>query len=319
MLISIVIPAHNRPEFLLEALHSIAKQTYSNFEVIVVDDGSEPPISRTALVEVLGQRVMLYRHDSARGVPKTKNAGVNAAHGEVILILDDDDLLMPDALAHIFYSYSNYPRIDCLFLGVRPFGPYADGPARSRDAALSAILDKSNPEERDGLYFFSDGLFNALLSTVPIDFQRPAARRGMWNIVGGFDENCLFSESAWAIRASCIGTIALTKKPVTQWRIHDSNFGWPSGLELDQIKKRQIDNGISAGAQLLKAFNEKERSWHVRVKMIKRHHSDQLFSKAYHFRNKDWLEGIRALLHSFLLSPRLLHLKLALKYFLPLR
>ena len=185
MLISIVIPAHNRPAFLLEAVHSIAKQSYSNFEVIVVDDGSVPPISQSALEEVLGQRVVLYRHDSAHGVPKTKNAGVNAAHGEVILLLDDDDLLMPNALEHIYYAFSNYPRIDCLFLGVQPFGPYADGPARSRDAALSAIVKKSNPDESDGLYFFSDSLFDALLSSVPIDFQRPAARRSMWNIVGG--------------------------------------------------------------------------------------------------------------------------------------
>ena len=319
MLISIVIPAHNRPAFLLEAARSIAKQAYSNFEVIVVDDGSVPPVSRSVLEEVLGQRVTLYRHDSAQGVPKAKNAGINAAHGEIILILDDDDLLMPDALERIHFAFSNYPRIDCLFLGVDPFGTYADGPARSRDAALSAIIDKSNPEERDGLYFFSDALFDALLDAVPIDFQRPAARRGMWNIVGGFDENCLFSESAWAIHASCIGTIALTKTPVTQWRIHDSNFGWPSGLKLDQIRRRQIDNEIGAGAQLLKAFNEEQREWRVRGKKIRRHHSGQLFSKAYYLRDKNWLEGIKALLHSFLLAPRPLHLKLAVKYFLPSR
>ena len=319
MLISIVIPAHNRPAFLLEALQSIAIQTYSNFEVIVIDDGSMPAVSPSALEEVLGQRVLLYRHDSAQGVPKAKNAGINAAHGEVILLLDDDDLLMPDALEVIFNAYSNHPKIDCLFLGVRPFGPYADGPARDRDTALSLIYDKSKPEERDGLYFFSDVLFDALLSSVPIDFQRPAARRGMWNIAGGFDENCLFSESSWAIRASCIGTIALTKNPVTQWRIHDNNFGWPPGLELDQIERRQINNGISAGAHLLKSFYEEERAWRSRRKMIKRHHSDQLFSKAYYLRGKEWQKGIGALLHSFFLAPRLLHLKLTVKYFIPLQ
>ncbi len=319
MLISIVIPAHNRPAFLLEAVRSIAEQTYSNFEVIVVDDGSVPPISLSVLEEVLGQRVVLYRHDSAQGVSKAKNAGVNAAHGEVILLLDDDDLLMSDALERIFHAFSNYPRIDCLFLGVQPFGPYADGPAKSRDAALSVIIDKSNPEERDDLYFFSDGLFDALLNTVPIDFQRPAARRGLWNIVGGFEENCLFSESAWAIHASCIGTIALTKKPVTQWRIHGDNFGWPSGLDLNQIRRRQIDNEINAGGQLLKTFNAEERAWRVRGKTIRRHHSGQLFSKAYYLRDKDWLEGIKALSRSFLLAPRPLHLKLAVKYFIPLR
>ena len=319
MLISIVIPAHNRPAFLLEAASSIAKQAYSNFEVIVVDDGSEPPISQTDLEEVLGRRVQLYRHDSAQGVPKAKNAGVNAARGDVVLILDDDDLLMPDALERIYCAFSSYPEIDCLFLGVQPFGLYADGPAKSRDVALGGIIGRSNPEERNGLYFFSEAIFDALLVAVPIDFQRPAARRSMWNIVGGFDEDCLFSESAWAIHASCVGKVALTKMPVTQWRIHGNNFGWPSNLELEQIQRRQIDNGINSAAQLLKVFDKEERAWRVRAKRLRKHHSDQLFSKAYYLRGKNWPEGTKALLQSFYWAPRPLHLKLAVKYFLPLR
>lgn len=319
MLISIVIPAHNRPAFLLEAVHSITEQTYTNFEVIVVDDGSVPPISLSSLEKVLGQRVVLYRHDSAQGVPKAKNAGVIAARGEVILLLDDDDLLMPDALEQIFSAFSNNPQIDCLFLGVQPFGPYADNVTKSRDSALKAIIDQSNPEECDGLYIFSDNLFNALLNTVPIDFQRPAARRGTWNLVGGFNESCLFSESAWAIRAACFGTIALTKKPITKWRIHDNNFGWPSGLELDQIKRRQLDNEIDTGVQLLKTFYEEARVWRGREMMIRKHNSQQLFSKAYYLRGKEWVEGIIALLRSFFLAPGLLHLKLAVKYCFPLR
>jgi len=319
LLISIVIPAYNRPALLLEAVHSIAKQSYSDFEVIVVDNGSAPPISKSALEDALGERLLLFRHDSALGVPKAKNVGVKLAHGEVILILDDDDLLMPDALERISYAFSSYPQIDCLFLGVHPFGPYAAGPTKSRDSALRTVLDKSNPQERDGLYFFSDRLFDALLETVPVDFQRPAARRGMWNIVGGFDEDCLFSESAWTIRASCIGTIAFSKRPLTQWRIHDGNFGWPSDLELDQIQKRQMDNGISAGAHLLKVFDSEKGAWRVRAAMIRRYQSDQLLSKAYYLRGSSWPEGARALVNSFLLAPRPLHLKLAAKYFLPLR
>jgi glycosyltransferase involved in cell wall biosynthesis len=272
------------------------------------------------LEEILGKRVLLCRHDLARGVPKAKNAGVNAAHGEIILLLDDDDLLVPDALTNIFYAFSNYPKVDCLFLGVRPFGQYADEPAKSRHAALSKILNKLKPEEHDEIYFFSEELFDALLVSVPIDFQRPAARRGIWNIVGGFDENSLFSESTWAIRAASIGKIALTKKPQTEWRIHDSNFGWPSGLDLDldQITRRQIDNGISSGANLLKKFDEEEKTWNFRAKKIRKYHSDQLFSKAYYLRDKDWSEGVKALLNSFILSPRPIHLKLAIKYFIPL-
>ncbi len=226
---------------------------------------------------------------------------------------------MPDALENIVFAFSKYPNIDCLFLGVHPFGLYAKGPAKNRDVALKTIIDKSRPVERDGIYFFKNGLFDALLNTVPIDFQRPAVRRGAWNIVGGFDESSLFSESAWAIRAASICTIALTKKALTEWRIHDSNFGWPVGQELDQIRSRQMNNEINAGENLLKTFNEEERSWHVRAMAIKRRQSDNYFSKAYYLRDKDWLNGIKALWHSFLIAPRLIHIKLAAKYFVPLR
>lgn len=319
LLISIVIPAHNRPAFLLEAVGSIAAQTYSNYEVVVIDDGSTPPISRPALEEVLGAPVVLYRHDSAQGVPKAKNAGVKAARGEIILLLDDDDLLMPDSLERIFHAFSNYPEIDCLFLAVQPFGAYSEGPERNRKTAIDTILGKTNPEERNGLYFFSNNLFDALLDRVPIDFQRPAARRGMWNIAGGFGEESLFSESAWAIRASCIGTIALTKEPATQWRIHGNNFGWPANLELDQIKIWQIENGISSGIQLFKSFRKEERAWHDRAKRIRHYHAENFFSKASYLYDKNWIEGVKALIHSFTLAPQTAHLKLGIKYLLPLR
>ena len=65
MLISVVIPAHNRPTLLLEAVHSLAQQTYQDFEVVIVDDGSDPPISISMLEDILGHRVIFYRYGSA--------------------------------------------------------------------------------------------------------------------------------------------------------------------------------------------------------------------------------------------------------------
>lgn len=319
MLISVVIPTYNRPALLKEALCSVAEQTYRSFEVVVVDNGSEPPISRGALEEVLGSRVVLRRYDRPQGVPKSKNAGVRSARGEIILLLDDDDLLMPDALESIYQAFSSHPNIDCLFLGVRPFGPYAQGPAEARERAVAKLLEQAKPEERDGLYFFSDTLFHALLHTVPIDFQRPAARHGVWNIIGGFDENSLYSESAWAIRVASIATVALTSKPLTQWRIHDSNFGWPADMKVDDIRRRQTDNAITSGYALMKMFDEQQRQSHLRAREIRKYQSNTLFSKAYRLCGKAWREGMYALLCSFRVAPRPAHLKLAVKYFLPMR
>jgi glycosyltransferase involved in cell wall biosynthesis len=317
MLISVVIPTHNRAELLLEAVRSVAAQTHRDWEVVVIDDGSEPPVTASALVEAFGTRVRVLRHAAARGVPKAKNAGVLAARGEIILLLDDDDLLVPAALQRIGEIYEAHPAIDCLFLGVEPFGQYADGPARSRESALGRIRRACKPIEKDDAFLFSGDLFEALLPGVPIDFQRPAARRGTWNIVGGFDENSLFSESAWAIRTVAVCAVALTKEPLTRWRIHDNNFGWPAGLDAHQIKARQIDNGLRATEELLRAFAARESLASAQCRRLTSTFAGQLFDSAYHYRDIDRRKGFGFLLRSIRVRPQWRQLRLALTYLVP--
>lgn len=317
MLISIVIPAFNRPELLMEAALSIAAQTSSNFEVVVIDNGSTPPISPAMLESILGDRVRLHRHETPLGVPRAKNLGVNVARGEVILLLDDDDLLTPHAVETLSKAFFDHPELDCIFLGVRPFGAYADGPTKNRHMALDKVISRTKPRLEDGLYFFGKDLFAALLDTVPIDFQRPAARRSAWNIIGGFDENCLFSESAWAVRAASTATIALTREALTEWRIHGNNFGWPADMTTDEIRRRQVENGLSSARSLLNSFDHERAEWTSRAAATRRMVADQLFDKAYYLIDKDRREGLVALFASLRLAPGLRHLKLALQYCLP--
>lgn len=317
MLISIVIPAFNRPDLLQEAAHSIAAQTASNYEVIVIDNGSSPPISLEALEHVLGDRVRLCRYDSPLGVPRAKNAGIEAARGEIIMLHDDDDLLAPNAVETLSAAFCAHSEIDCIFLGVRLFGPYSDGPAKNRLAALRKILERTKPEAVDGLYVFGRNLFQALLDAVPIDFQRPAARRSAWNIIGGFDENCLFSESAWAVRAASIAKIALSHELLTEWRIHGNNFGWLAGMTTEDNRRRQIENGLSSARSLLKIFDREKEEWASRAKAAKWMLATQLFDKSYYLLDKDRREGFLALLCSLRLFPGFRHLKLALHYCMP--
>jgi len=313
-MISIVIPAHNRPAYLLEAVKSITEQNYHNFEVVVIGDGSTPAIEKAPLQAILGEHLKLIRHNKALGIPKTKNAGIKAASGEVILLLDDDDLLSPEALRTIGTSFTEHPELDCIFMGVEPFGPYATNPKKNRETAINKIFSRLNPEESNGLYHFSPELFYELLHSVPIDFQRPAARRGAWNIVGGFDENAQYSESTWAIRAATMCTVALTKKPLNLWRIHDSNFGWPEGKSPHQIKTRQMDIAITTANQLLTDTLKQRQNINTRIKALKHQRAELLFAKAYYLRDKDWLEGLKTLSAAFFIKPQPVHLKLAVKY-----
>ena len=317
MKISVVIPAHNRPDLLLEAVESIAAQTHLNWEAVIVDDGSSPAIPLDQLKVHLGRNAIFLRHDKPCGVACAKNAGIKAATGEIITLLDDDDLLAPTALEKIDEAFTSRPDLDCLFLAVEPFGPYAKNPAENRKKAIDKILQRVCPTESNGLYLFDDNLFSELLYSVPIDFQRPAARRGAWNIVGGFDESGLFSESSWAIKASTMCKIALTKEPLTYWRIHGNNFGWPSGLDHDQAVLRQIDNGLESAQALMRHFRRKQEEATDQVKRIESHLAENYFTKANFLRDKSKWLGLQTLLRSILLSPQFKHFKLLLRYFLP--
>ena len=87
-MISVIIPTYNRAEMLADALGSVAAQTYRDYEVIVVDDGSEDGTERT--VRGVGRWVKYLRQAHA-GVSAARNRGVAAAGGEWIAFLDSDD------------------------------------------------------------------------------------------------------------------------------------------------------------------------------------------------------------------------------------
>ncbi|MGH8914312.1 MAG: glycosyltransferase, partial [Acidimicrobiia bacterium] len=91
---TIVIPTWNRQQLADRALASALAQTVTDLEVIVVDDGSEPPYRPS----VVDQRVRMLRNDVSRGPSAARNAALATARGEWITFLDDDDLIVPEML-----------------------------------------------------------------------------------------------------------------------------------------------------------------------------------------------------------------------------
>ena len=95
--ISVIIPTYNRANLLKEGISSVLKQTYQNFELIIVDDGS---LNNTEKI-VKGfkdQRIVYLKHEKNRGVAESCNTGVKKAMGDYVFILNDDDLIVPWAL-----------------------------------------------------------------------------------------------------------------------------------------------------------------------------------------------------------------------------
>ena len=93
--ISCVIASYNTPErYLLEAVDSILAQTYSNFELIIVDDGSDIPVTEI-LSNVDDDRVHVITNSSNEGVTKSRNRALNYLTGEYMAVMDSDDISAP--------------------------------------------------------------------------------------------------------------------------------------------------------------------------------------------------------------------------------
>lgn len=92
---SIIITTHDRPELAYRALRTALGQTFPDLEVVIVDDGSEPPFELDGEPE---GRVSLVRLPGSTGVSGARNAGLAAARGEWVTFLDDDDELLPGML-----------------------------------------------------------------------------------------------------------------------------------------------------------------------------------------------------------------------------
>jgi glycosyltransferase involved in cell wall biosynthesis len=100
-LVSVVVPTYDRPDRLRRAIESVAAQTYSRVELVVVDDCSPTPLESVVDSVDLAhlQQVTYLRNEENRGGSATRNRGIRASTGEYVAFLDDDDEWKPTKLA----------------------------------------------------------------------------------------------------------------------------------------------------------------------------------------------------------------------------
>jgi glycosyltransferase involved in cell wall biosynthesis len=96
--VSVVIPTHNRPEYLRLAIASVLNQTFQDFEIIVADDGSLTDEASGIANSFGDERIKYFRHSSCQGLSAARNTGIRAASGRYIALLDDDDEWLPEKL-----------------------------------------------------------------------------------------------------------------------------------------------------------------------------------------------------------------------------
>src|SRR5829696_17619 len=199
-LVSVVIPCYNQAHFLGEAIESVLDQSYPNFEIIVVDDGSPDDTS-----EVAGRypEVSLVRQEN-RGLSGARNAGLARSEGEYVVFLDADDRLLPEALETHLEHLEAHP--ECAF---------ASGPCR-RIAADGSPLPTPLQRHIEGDHYL------VLLHRCYI--WPPAVvmfRRAILETVGGFDTSlCPAEDHEMYLRIARRFPVCRHEKVVAEYRQH---------------------------------------------------------------------------------------------------
>jgi glycosyltransferase involved in cell wall biosynthesis len=162
--VSVIIPCYNYARFVPDAIASVIAQTFVDWELIVVDDGSTDTTLTTAqqLMAQHPDRRMRVFHQPNRGNAAARNTGAERAVGEYIMYLDADDLIAPTYLERTTAILRNQPTVGFVYTGMRLFGEDRhDWPSTTYNARLLPIENMV--------------LSHALL------------RRAAWEQVGGFD------------------------------------------------------------------------------------------------------------------------------------
>jgi len=166
--VSVIIPTHNRLPMLTEAIRSVLKQDFEDFELIVVDDASTDGTIEE--IRKFGGRVRLLQHPENRGVSAARNKGILHARGKYIAFLDSDDQWVKGKL-----------RIQVNFLDENPHYPLC-----YTDEIWIRRGKRVNPMVKHGKY--SGWIFEKCLPLCIISPSSAMMRKTLFSKVGLFDE-----------------------------------------------------------------------------------------------------------------------------------
>lgn len=107
---SVLMSSYNKGKYISEAIESVLKQTFSDWELVIIDDGSTDGSIEIIRKYLNDKRIKLFKNDSNKGCPYTLNRMMRRSKGEIIGILDSDDVLTEDAIEEVMKAYSENPK-----------------------------------------------------------------------------------------------------------------------------------------------------------------------------------------------------------------
>jgi glycosyltransferase involved in cell wall biosynthesis len=195
--ISVILPVHNRADTLGRAIQSVLDQSFRDFELIVIDDGSKDA-SAKVVKGFDDPRIRFIQLPENRGGNVARNAGLKAASAPLIAFLDSDDTYLPQKLERVAAMFAERPELELLvdsFVKVQP-----PGSRRERVVRRNPVIDDQETFKRA---LFTRQLWKA---TPSISVRRDAAMRA-----GMFDESLKrLQDFDFLIRVAAVARCAST-------------------------------------------------------------------------------------------------------------
>jgi glycosyltransferase involved in cell wall biosynthesis len=171
-MVSIIIPVYKSEKYFQECLNSVANQTFTDWECIVVDDGSDQPeLIDTITAETLMQKGRVI-HQKNKGVSNARNTGIEAAQGKFIVCLDSDDYIHPEFLAKTTAAIETNSNAGVIYCWTQYVGDLTDS-LRPSELHLFWLLQRN--------YITITSLF----------------KKKIWSELGGFDEVMKIGHEDW--------------------------------------------------------------------------------------------------------------------------
>ena len=222
--VSILTPAYNSAPFIAHTIESVIRQSFSGFELLVVDDGSTDETA--AVVRSFMQRdprIRMFTQANS-GIAAARNSAIAHATGRFFALLDSDDLWLPGYLEEQLRILEQHPEIAVLSANAINLGGFADGEpllpvhdwSRLRTVSLLKLV-----QVEDSLSILS------------------VFRREVVDAIGGFDDTMKRSEDYdfWLRSAAAGFRIAVNPKPLGLYRRRPDSLSADEALMLDAMRK----------------------------------------------------------------------------------
>ena len=234
--VSVIIPAYNQAQFIAEAIQSVLNQTFQDFEVIVIDDGSTDNTP-----EITSAFPVKYFRQENRKLPAARNRGIELSSGELIVFLDSDDILLKNTLEK-----------GVEVLDTCPEAGFSYGQAYLMDEKGQILGLRKAGSKRSCLRQGIDEIGDFLVSGNHILPCTVMTRRDCLERVGPFDPD--FNSGSedvdlW-VRLAMRHAVAYIAEPLAKYRIHSSSISHSRQVTEIERSNSRILEGVFSDTEL---------------------------------------------------------------------